>query len=194
MMDHHDQFVDLVVKARAGDSRDLQLAVSRFEPQLIRAIRRRRQTQSPQVTAIYDTADCLQSVLAGFYKKVSDPSRQLEITSTGGLNKLLLKMTHDKLIDYDRRTSAAKRPQHSQQLVDIADENAETPSQIASHVEEVRSVSDGLSDAGERILSLYREGHSSERIAEMVDGQSSRSIRRFLKQLRDQVLGKIRGD
>ena len=183
MKDYDGDFAVLVARARAGNPNDLQLVVSQFEPELTRAIQRRRRAQGPRTWALYESMDCLQSVLGGFYKKVANHSEQLEITSFEILKRLLLKMIRDKLVDYERRV--ANKPTQSDTFSETVDEDGLTPSEIASQNEELNSLSDGLSENDNHILELYRSGHTSKEIAEMVEGPSSRSIRRFLKQLKD---------
>jgi len=184
-MDDCINFGDLLARARSGDPNELQLLVSQCEPQLLRAIRRRRRTQRAQIQVFYETVDCLQSVLAGFYKKVADQSHGLEITSLDSLKRLLLKMSRDKLVDYERRSVAAKRPTHSDTLDALTDEGGLTPSTIVSQREELNAVSDGLSETEKRILELTGDGHTTEEVAKLVGGRSGRSIRRFLKKLRE---------
>lgn len=184
-MDDCINFGDLLTRARSGDPSELQRFVSQCEPLLLRAIRRRRRSQRAQSRIFYETVDCLQSVLTGFYRKVADQSHSLEITSLDSLKRLLLKMSRDKLVDYERRSFAAKRPMHSDTLDALTDEGGLTPSVIASQREELNAVSDGLSETEKRILELTGDGHSTEEVACLVEGRSGRSIRRFLKQLRE---------
>ncbi|MFT4559854.1 MAG: DNA-binding CsgD family transcriptional regulator [Planctomycetaceae bacterium] len=91
-------------------------------------------------------------------------------------------MSRDKLVDYERRSVAAKRPTHTDTLTD---KGGLTPSTIVSQREEWNAVSDGLSETEKRILKLTGDGHSTEEVASLIEGRSGRSIRRFLKQLRE---------
>ncbi len=176
-------FEELIEQARQGDATAAAELVQRYEPSIRRAIRIRM--LDARLRRVLESTDVCQSVLGGFFVRLA--LGDYEIKQPEDLVALLVTMAHNKMTDYVRRQSAAKRDRRREQ--GIAAEWAvdqETPSQIVAGAELLVKFREQMTPGERRLADLRAAGQSwSDIEAEL--GESAEALRKRLSRAIDRV-------
>lgn len=154
--DGASDFAALLTLVRAGDPAAAAQLVSRYEPEIRRAVRVRM--TDPRLRRVVDSLDVCQSVLANFFVRVS--LGEFDLNRPEDLVALLVAMVRNKLIDQTRRLQAHRRDQRRVQpggdsVIDRLPTSRPSPDQIAASRELLEEVRRRLS-ADERYLAEQR--------------------------------------
>jgi RNA polymerase sigma-70 factor (ECF subfamily) len=127
-------FAELIRQVRAGDAAAAAELVRTYEGAIRRAAR--VQLEDSRLRRLLDSADICQSVLASFFLRAA--LGQFDVDKPQQLLKLLVTMTHNKVIDQARK-HAAERHHHRHQALEPGDQQvadpASSPSQHLAHQE-----------------------------------------------------------
>lgn len=106
-MPEDDDFSGLIRRVRSGDAEAARELIRRYEPAIRREARLRL---GPSLKPVFDSIDLCQSVLGSFFVRVA--AGQYEIEAPGGLMKLLLAMTRNKVREKARKPREARLGAH----------------------------------------------------------------------------------
>ncbi|WP_406698871.1 sigma-70 family RNA polymerase sigma factor [Singulisphaera sp. Ch08] len=101
-MPEGDEFAELVRRIRSGDAEATQQLIRQYEPAIRREARLRL---GPSLRPMFDSMDLCQSVLGSFFVRVV--AGQYELNSPGGVMRLLLEMTRNKIREKARKRREA---------------------------------------------------------------------------------------
>ncbi len=189
MPDNAD-FVDFLLRIRAGDEAAAVELVQRFEPLIRREVRMRLGDE--RLSRAFDSIDVSQSVLAYFLSHAASGEYKLDCPDQ--LARLLMTMARNRLISRARserrlvrdvgRLSAA--PGVLDQIVD----SNPSPSEIFSRKEELELLKASLSDEERQIFELRSDGLSWNEVASRLGG-SGQSRRMQLSRCLERVEGRL---
>jgi RNA polymerase sigma-70 factor (ECF subfamily) len=100
-----EDFAELLGRVRAGEEGAARALVAAYEPEIRRIVRLR--LTDPRLRRVLDTMDVCQSVLAGFFVRVS--AGEFDLTRPEQLLALLLAMARNKVLEQARRQQTRKR-------------------------------------------------------------------------------------
>jgi RNA polymerase sigma-70 factor (ECF subfamily) len=104
-MAEEQTFRELIHRVRAGDQEAAAELVRRYEPTIRRVARLR--LADTRLQRIFDSMDICQSVLGSFFVRMA--LGQYDLDKPEQLLKLLVSMSHKKVVNYARRAGAARR-------------------------------------------------------------------------------------
>ena len=178
----------LFARARSGDQVAWREIFDASYPKVIRAIRRRLNSQA--MRSLYDSTDFIGDV----WKSLAERPESFDFATFDDLQRFLAKAAERKVIDEYRRLNAQKNDVALQRPLAAwfgAGEGAPelpstgpTPSQVAQASEAREGLLSGQAGDDRRVIELKQENYSNEEVAERV-GWSLRKVQRFLKELGD---------
>lgn len=183
-------FSDLVAQARAGSDAAARVIVTRYQPYVLRVVRR---NIAREIRGKFDSTDFVQAVWKSFF---AHRDELLAVDDPDSLIALLAAMARHKIIDELRRRMATKkynvrRETPLGQSNDVAgggnEARVDTPSKVAVAHEMFERLTEGQSARDRRILQLRMAGETNERIASELK-ISERTVRRVLVRLRRKVV------
>ena len=93
-----DSFAGIIRRIRTGDAEAARELIQRYEPAIRREARLRL---GPSLRPVFDSMDLCQSVLGSFFARAV--AGEYDLGSPGGVMRLLVKMTHNKVREKARR-------------------------------------------------------------------------------------------
>jgi RNA polymerase sigma factor (sigma-70 family) len=182
-------FHDLIRLVRNGDEAAAAVLVRRYEPAVRRAVRLR--LHDSRLSAVLDSTDICQSVLASFFVRMA--AGQYDLNEPDQLVKLLVTMARNKLASKVRQEQADRRDIRRQEapreITDVADAGM-GPSQQATVRELVEKTFERLSPEERRLVDLRNQGNDWDSIAGQVGGSAvvlrkklSRALNRVTREL-----------
>ncbi len=180
-------FMELIEQARSGSDSAATELVERYQPHILRAVRRK---MAREIRPKFDSQDFVQAVWTSFFR---NQTSLLGADSPEQLIGLLATMARNKVIDELRRRMETKKYNvQKESSLDSNDQDgrfvesgSHTPSQLFIAREKLAQILDGQSTQNRSIILLRIEGRSQEEIAEEL-GISVRTVRR--------VIGRIQKD
>ena len=180
----------LFSRARGGDQAAWRELFDASYPKVIRAIRRRLNSQA--MRSLYDSTDFVGDV----WKSLAEKPENFDFATFDDLQRFLAKAAERKIIDEYRRLHAQKndvdlqRPiaawvQAGDGVLELASSDP-TPSQLAQATETRDGLLSGQTGDDRRVIEMKQENYSNEEVAEKV-GWSLRKVQRFLKDLGDSL-------
>src|SRR4051812_9960325 len=183
-----ESFTDLIARVRGGDERAASALVRRYEPEIRREVR--FLLRDPFLRRSFDSMDICQSVLGSFFLRASLGEYRLD--RPDDLIRLLVTMTHNKVVDATRRQRAQRRDHRratSLEAVDVASP-APGPSAVAEGRELLAEFRSRLNDEERRLADLRAGGREWSEIARELGGppdgrrkQLTRAVARVAREL-----------
>lgn len=178
----------LFARARDGDQAAWRELFDASYPKVIRAIRRRLNSQA--MRSLYDSTDFVGDI----WKSLAEKPENFDFATFDDLQRFLAKAAERKIIDKYRRLHAQKNDVGLQRpitgwitvgdgVLDLASPDP-TPSQFAQATEASEGLLSGQTGDDRRVIEFKQEGFTNEEVAEKV-GWSLRKVQRFLKDLGD---------
>jgi RNA polymerase sigma-70 factor (ECF subfamily) len=186
----HSSFSDLMAQVRAGSEAAARIIVTRYQPYVLRVVRR---NLAREIRAKFDSADFAQAVWTSFF---AHREEFLAVSDPDGLIALLAVMARNKIVDELRRRLASKkhnvrRETSLGELGNLAtgahSASLETPSKVAMAREVFQQLTEGQSARDRRILELRMAGETVDRIARELR-ISERTVRRALTRMQRRVM------
>jgi RNA polymerase sigma-70 factor (ECF subfamily) len=182
-------FHDLIRRVRAGDESAAAELVRSYEPAIRRAARVR--LVDSRLRRLFDSMDISQSVFASFFLRAA--MGQFDLDRPERLLKLLVAMSHKKLVDHAREQGAARRDYRRlrQGLVErdfVADQSS--PSQHVATQELLQEFRKRLSAEERQLADLRAAGRNWDEIA-AERGGSSEALRKQLTRAVDRIAGEL---
>lgn len=178
----------LFARARSGDQAAWRELFDASYPKVIRAIRRRLNSQA--MRSLYDSTDFVGDV----WKSLAEKPASFDFATFDDLQRFLAKAAERKIIDEYRRLHAQKNDVDLQRPIaawagagggvpDLASSDP-TPSQVAQATEASECLLSGQTGDDRRVIEFKQQGFTNEEVAEKV-GWGLRKVQRFLKDLGD---------
>ena len=198
MSDPLDSATDaLFARARSGDQDAWRILFETCYPKVIRVIRRR--LNSPAMRSLYDSTDFIGDVWKSLAEKKSD----FDFSDLDALMAFLSRAAERKVIDEHRRLHTLKNNINRQRPIgawfdpgqgvpDLPSQDP-SPSQLAQATETQEHLLSGQTGDDRRVIELKREGFSNDEVAHQT-GWSVRKVQRFLKELGDSWIARVRED
>lgn len=141
-----------------------------------------------------DPEDIVQSAVKSFFCRVIT-GRPFRIDHSGELWKLLVTITHNKLLEHAAKARAIKRDPTREEHADLGTLYGETPtaSQVAIALEMIEKVLEGLPPQYGDVCHLYLQGFTETEIAEKLDC-GREAVRFKLKRIRERLTRLIEKD
>ena len=177
-MENDVEFQRLLLGLRSASPDAFRQFVDTYEPFLRRTIRYRINRDGLQ--AAFDSKDICQSVLGLFLLRFM--AGEFVIESTDGLMHLLMAICNNKFLMAQRREYARKRDRRKTESLpthEPADNNQETPSEIAIHFELIKRFEESLRPEERELVMMRRNGLSWNHISEKL-GENSNTLRQKL--------------
>jgi RNA polymerase sigma-70 factor (ECF subfamily) len=180
-----DTFPGLMARVFAGQKDAVDELLRRYEPYLLRAIRKRL---NKRLRSKFDSLDFVQDVWASFF---ADRPQQLTFQQPEELVAFLTEVARNKLVEVVRQrlylqkfNLLREQSLYDAQVADAASLAAyqETPSESAMHHEEWDRFLQSQPPVYRRILLLLREGRTPAEIAQQM-GVSERTVFRASSRL-----------
>jgi RNA polymerase sigma-70 factor (ECF subfamily) len=182
---------ELVARWRQGDE---QAAAELFRRYTGRLVALARSRLSDKLAQRCDPEDVVQSAYRSFFAQVREG--RFDFEHGGDLWNFLVAVTLHKLHKQFRRNTALKRALEREQapsadggaedLLDRAFSGEPSPLEAVALVDEVQRIMGTLAPLQRRMLELRLQGYSQEEVAAQT-GRSEITVRRFLKQLRQDL-------
>ena len=177
-MENDVEFQRLLHGLRSASPDAFRQFVDTYEPFLRRTIRYRINRDGLQ--AAFDSKDICQSVLGLFLLRFM--AGEFVIESTDGLMHLLMAICNNKFLMAQRREYARKRDRRKTESLpthEPADNNQQTPSEIAIHFELIKRFEESLRPEERELVMMRRNGLSWNHISEKL-GENSNTLRQKL--------------
>ncbi|TWU30445.1 RNA polymerase sigma factor [Bythopirellula polymerisocia] len=184
-MDSPLAFGELLVRVRSGDQDAAAQLVHIYEP-TIRRIVRLRLANAP-LTALLESTDICQSVLASFFVRMN--LGQYSLDTPEQLVKLLATMARSKLAGQFRREQAQRRDRRRTSLIPDDRQlvgSGVTPSREVAAREILENVHRGLSPEERVLVDMRQQGHDWASVANEIGG-SPDALRMKLTRAIDRV-------
>jgi len=179
------EFELLLVRARARDDEAAWELIARYGPHVVAVVRRKL---SRQVRARLDSQDIVQAVWKSFFFDMAGID---EIQSPEQLMKVLIQMTHNKVVDaYRRHVVAEQRGTGRECSLDSVNEpglrlrsSDPTPSAFAIAKERWQQMIGGRTPVHQSVIRMRMAGETFESISSQLQ-ISERTARRVIEDLR----------
>ena len=177
-------FVNLLVRVRAGEADASAQLVNEFEPILRREIR--MSMEDRRLSRTFDSVDVSQSVFASFFCRVR--SGQFEVSNIAQLSQLLTAMARNKLASRARHEKCQKRDMRRTTLIDSQLAEAKSPfpdpAESVSRTEQLEYARARLSPVVWQLLELRSNGLTWDEVAENVGGTAQARRVQVMRALR----------
>jgi hypothetical protein len=177
-------FVNLLVRVRAGEPDASAQLVNEFEPILRREIRMAMEDR--RLSRAFDSVDVSQSVFASFFCRAR--SGQFEVANIAQLSQLLAVMARNKLASRARHEKCQKRDMRRTTSIDSQLAEARSPffdpAESVSRTEQLEFARARLSSEVWQLLELRSNGLTWEEVAENVGGTSQARRVQVMRALR----------
>lgn len=185
-----DDLTRILKEAQEGDQEAWERLFREYYPKVRRVVRRKLDRS---MRSVYDSTDFASDVMKSLAANLS----RLDFPSSEHLVAFLAQVAEQKVIDEHRRRRTLKRDVTRERRLEAASESAPvqlasdepTASQLAQANEAVDRLMDRGSETERQIISLRREGHDNNDIADQT-GWNIRKVQRFLKSLHDSLHGR----
>jgi RNA polymerase sigma factor (sigma-70 family) len=181
-------FDSLIVMLRSGSELAAQQLLERFEPHVVRVIRKR---MNAQLRGRFDSQDFTQAVWASFFGNLP---RVSQFADSDALVKFLSRVAANKVIDAGRRAQVRNEHQSDEHLEGIEASrdlrlnlSEPTPSQHAMAGETWDQLIRNEDESDRRVLELRRQGLTQLEISVQL-GISERQVRRILSRMSRKML------
>jgi RNA polymerase sigma-70 factor (ECF subfamily) len=179
-MSDQESFADLIQRVRNGDQAAATELVTRYEPNIRRAIR--IQMRDGRLRRLLDSMDICQSVLASFFIRAH--LGQYELKSPENLVALLMTMARHKLADQARKPQVKRREERNldsgEAGEEAADDSMTDPMRQAEQRDLVAEVRKRLSEEECQLADLRGNGKEWAEIATLLGG-SAEALRKKLE-------------
>lgn len=180
--DDAEQLVRLLDAAAGGEEAALRRLVDEYEPHIRRVVRRMRRNRP----ALRDSDDFTQDVWASFFRRLRELT---SLERPRDLRNYLRMMAKHKMIDHERRESAADRRLHRVSPLPVARPAPTLPPPLeAVQAEEWQRLLVGKTPEQLQVLQLWREARPFRAIA-TATGMHVRRVRRIFAA----AVGAVRG-
>ena len=170
--------------SEAGDGQSQEMLWNHYFDRVVRLARSRMYAIQ---ASVYDEEDAAVSALNSVFRGIRD-NRFPDLHSRDNLWRLMILITHRKLIAQKRRQAARISPAVQDEASDRNDQivcSEPTPEMVAEMMDETERLLNLLGDDKLRRIAVMRmEGFSTEEIAERLRS-TSRTIRRKFERIRD---------
>ena len=170
--------------SEAGDGQSQEMLWNHYFDRVVRLARSRMYAIQ---ASVYDEEDAAVSALNSVFRGIRD-NRFPDLHSRDNLWRLMILITHRKLIAQKRRQAARISPAVQDEASDRIDQivcSEPTPEIVAEMMDETERLLNLLGDDKLRRIAVMRmDGLSTEEIAERLSS-TSRTIRRKLERIRD---------
>ena len=190
-----EESIELLRRWQGGDEQAAQQMFDRYVDRLVGLARTRL---SDRMKRRVEPEDVVQSAYRSFFRKAGEGKFTLD--KTGDLWKLLATMTVMKVRGQVEFHTAMKRGIYAEASTNGGSEfrfpleaivEEPSPEDAASIIEELEAVMSGLDSTQRRVLELSLQNYSEEEISEEVQ-RSGRTVRRTLKQIRNDLENRLR--
>lgn len=196
VMEHADDFKDLMDRARSGDSQAVRDFLWRFEGE-VRAMVRGRLPR--RMRSRFDSADFVQAVWKSFFADLNN--RPCDFNDSQHLRGYLAGVVRNKVNEQQRRLTRTEKydiTREEQLYIRRGDREIvrELPSADPSPSERIQAddrleqLTSGCSQRDIDVLTLRRHGMTNVEIADRV-GLDERSVRRILAGFRTRMEGRV---
>lgn len=185
MAEPQKTFAQLVEEARQGDEAAACEIVTKYQPYIIRTIRR---NMAAEIRRKFDSQDFVQAVWASFFRHRDGA---LQADDPAQLARFLAAMARNKLFEELRRRFCSKKYNVTRERslddvseVECGNRRVGTPSQVMMARESWERLVDGLSERDRAIVDLRMAGETQASIARQL-GVGVRTVSRALGRLED---------
>jgi RNA polymerase sigma-70 factor (ECF subfamily) len=179
-------FSSLIRRVRAGDGKAAEELVRHYEPAIRRVARVR--LVDARLRRTFDSMDICQSVFASFFVRAA--LGQYELDTPEQLLRLLVNMSHNKLVDRAREEKASRRDYR--RTTSTAAEGASllasdpTPSEEVAGAELLQEFRKRLTDEERQLAEQRAQGRDWPQIAAQLGG-SPEALRKKLARAIDRI-------
>ncbi len=189
-MAEDNDFVDFLLRIRAGDAVAAKELVRRYEPLIRREVR--LTLHDPSLGRLVDSGDFCQSVLASFFCRAA--TGQYDLSQPAQLLALLIRMARNKVGCAARRHKAQRRDRgrvvtEAVDQIDLAGAD-QTPSRIVAARDLLEHIRQRLTTDERRVVDLRGQGEEWGAIAAALGGttdgrrmQLTRALDRVLHEM-----------